>query len=92
MATTVSAPNGGGAILSLQPPTNRLAVNTSNQLDGITLPVSSGVGCNGNIIICPGNATTGATALTANNTATLQQAANGAITMGAAANWNCQVC
>lgn len=51
----VAAPLNTGTILSLQPPSvgsNRLSVGTTQQVEGITLPVSSAVNCGGNIIIC----------------------------------------
>uniref|UniRef100_A0A0R3TAC5 Homeodomain-interacting protein kinase 2 n=1 Tax=Rodentolepis nana TaxID=102285 RepID=A0A0R3TAC5_RODNA len=52
---TANASINTGTILSLHPPSaggNRLSVNTTQQMEGITLPVSSAVNCGGNIIIC----------------------------------------
>ncbi|VDK41647.1 unnamed protein product [Taenia asiatica] len=51
----IPAALNSGTILSLQPPNagaNRLSVGTTQQIEGITLPVSSAVNCGGNIIIC----------------------------------------
>ncbi|KAM3186950.1 hypothetical protein ACTXT7_003291 [Hymenolepis weldensis] len=53
--TTAAAPINTGTILSLQPPSaggNHLSASKTQQMEGITLPVSSAVNCGGNIIIC----------------------------------------
>lgn len=52
---TAATPINTGTILSLQPPSaggNHLSVSKTQQMEGITLPVSSTVNCGGNIIIC----------------------------------------